>query len=59
MILSNLQLDTIPLLLTLRRRMKDQNILQVINQLFALFGFVDPPKSRGLRILSIDGGGMR
>ncbi|KAL1130033.1 hypothetical protein AAG570_012976 [Ranatra chinensis] len=46
-------------LLTLRRRTNDGNVLQSIREVCAALGYIDPPPMQGVRILSIDGGGMR
>lgn len=47
-------------LLRLRRTYKHHQGLQAaIREAFALIGYVDPVKGRGIRVLSIDGGGTR
>ncbi|KAM3871801.1 calcium-independent phospholipase A2-gamma-like [Diretmus argenteus] len=37
----------------------NQELLSTIRQTLALIGYVDPVKGRGIRVLSIDGGGTR
>ena len=49
----------IPLILRLRSIAKDRVLKAQINQSLALLGYADPPKGSGIRILSIDGGGIR
>lgn len=39
--------------------MRNDQILESIREALALLGHVDPVKGRGIRILSIDGGGIR
>ncbi|KAK9497495.1 hypothetical protein O3M35_004201 [Rhynocoris fuscipes] len=51
--------NAVQILLVMKNSQRDKITLELIGQLLAIFGYVDPPKSRGLRILSIDGGGMR
>lgn len=51
--------NAIPILLTIRQKTKDENILQVVREALAILGYVDPLPSQGIRILSIDGGGVR
>lgn len=47
-------------LLRLRRTYRrDQRLQAALREAFALIGFVDPVKGRGIRVLSIDGGGTR
>ncbi|XP_067448986.1 calcium-independent phospholipase A2-gamma-like [Thunnus thynnus] len=47
-------------LLRQRRIYRDNQALQnAIRETFALIGYVDPVKGRGIRVLSIDGGGTR
>ena len=47
-------------LLSLREGSKDEGDLrQQLRVCLSLVGFVQPPKGRGIRILSIDGGGTR
>ncbi|PNJ29880.1 PNPLA8 isoform 12 [Pongo abelii] len=48
----------IPYLLRLRQ-IKDETLQAVVREILALIGYVDPVKGRGIRILSIDGGGTR
>lgn len=48
----------IPCLLRLRQR--NEPMLQgTVRQALALVGYTDPVKGRGIRVLSIDGGGTR
>lgn len=49
----------IPLILRLRSTAQDRVLKGQINQSLALLGYADPPKGKGIRILSIDGGGIR
>lgn len=49
----------IPLILRLRSTTQDRMLKSQINQSLALLGHADPPKGKGIRILSIDGGGIR
>lgn len=49
----------IPLVLRLRASAEDRILKSQISQSLALLGYADPPKGNGIRILSIDGGGMR
>ena len=37
----------------------EEDVLSYIREALCLLGYVDPPKGHGLRILSIDGGGVR
>ncbi|XP_048873252.1 calcium-independent phospholipase A2-gamma-like isoform X2 [Brienomyrus brachyistius] len=47
-------------LLSQRRRLADNQELQcAISETLALIGYTDPVKGRGIRVLSIDGGGTR
>nr|XP_023649392.1 renin isoform X2 [Paramormyrops kingsleyae] len=47
-------------LLSQRRRLADNQELQcAISEALALIGYTDPVKGRGIRVLSIDGGGTR
>lgn len=39
--------------------MTDQSVLEAVNEAFALLGHTDPVPGNGIRILSIDGGGVR
>ncbi|NP_001164743.1 calcium-independent phospholipase A2-gamma [Oryctolagus cuniculus] len=48
----------IPCLLRLRQ-MKDETLQAAVREILALIGYVDPVKGRGIRILTIDGGGTR
>ena len=43
----------------IRDRSKNQSVTLQCNEALALLGHVSPPPNRGIRILSIDGGGMR
>ncbi|KAI1287968.1 Calcium-independent phospholipase A2-gamma [Halotydeus destructor] len=49
----------VPILLRLRDTVNDRAVISLSRQALSLLGFVDPPKGKGIRILSIDGGGMR
>lgn len=49
----------IKVLLKSRRKVKDEQIKASIREALAVLGYTDPPIGRGIRILSIDGGGMR
>ncbi|XP_073694153.1 calcium-independent phospholipase A2-gamma-like [Garra rufa] len=48
----------IPCLLRLRQA-RDANLQAAVRQALALVGYTDPVKGRGIRVLSIDGGGTR
>lgn len=48
----------IPCLLRLRQA-RDSNLQAAVRQALALVGYNDPVKGRGIRVLSIDGGGTR
>ncbi|XP_004677002.1 PREDICTED: calcium-independent phospholipase A2-gamma isoform X2 [Condylura cristata] len=48
----------IPYLLRLRQ-VRDDTLQAAVREILALIGYVDPVKGRGIRILSIDGGGTR
>ncbi|KAI2665441.1 Calcium-independent phospholipase A2-gamma [Labeo rohita] len=48
----------IPCLLRLRQA-RDANLQAAVRQALALVGYADPVKGRGIRVLSIDGGGTR
>ena len=49
----------IPALLKLMTRTEDQAIKQLAHQALTMVGYTFPVKGRGIRILSIDGGGTR
>ncbi|XP_076183403.1 calcium-independent phospholipase A2-gamma isoform X2 [Ptiloglossa arizonensis] len=49
----------IRVLLKVRRKTKSEQLIASIREALALLGYVDPLPGRGIRILSIDGGGMR
>ena len=38
---------------------RDQGLQAALREALALIGYVDPVKGRGIRVLSIDGGGTR
>lgn len=48
----------IPYLLRLRQ-IRDETLQAAVREMLALIGYVDPVKGRGIRILTIDGGGTR
>ncbi|XP_066128258.1 calcium-independent phospholipase A2-gamma isoform X2 [Saccopteryx bilineata] len=48
----------LPFLLRMRQ-MKDETLQASVREILALIGYVDPVKGRGIRILTIDGGGTR
>lgn len=49
----------IRVLLTLRKGPIDQSTQEIINENLSLLGYCNPPRSSGIRVLSIDGGGVR
>lgn len=49
----------IRILLKTRRKIKDDQIEASIREALAVLGYIDPLPGRGIRVLSIDGGGMR
>lgn len=49
----------IRILLRIRKSVTDQSVLEAVNEAFALLGHTDPVPGNGIRILSIDGGGVR
>ncbi|XP_029043715.2 calcium-independent phospholipase A2-gamma-like isoform X3 [Osmia bicornis bicornis] len=49
----------IQLLLNIRHRTKDEEIMASVREALAVLGYTDPLPGKGIRILSIDGGGMR
>ncbi|XP_029171568.1 calcium-independent phospholipase A2-gamma-like isoform X3 [Nylanderia fulva] len=49
----------IKILLRTRRKTKDEQINTSIREALAVMGYIDPLPGRGIRILSIDGGGIR
>ncbi|KAF3819015.1 hypothetical protein GH733_013165 [Mirounga leonina] len=54
----SIQEKIIPCLLRLRQ-IKDETLQAAVREILALIGYVDPVKGRGIRILTIDGGGTR
>lgn len=55
-----LQEKTAVTLLRKRRTYRDNQLLQdALRETLALIGYTDPVKGRGIRVLSIDGGGTR
>lgn len=54
-----LQDGAISLLMKLKTKSKNPDILGAINESFALLGYAGPLPGKGIRILSIDGGGVR
>ncbi|XP_018367101.1 PREDICTED: calcium-independent phospholipase A2-gamma-like isoform X1 [Trachymyrmex cornetzi] len=49
----------IRILLQTRQKAKDEQIKASIREALAVMGYIDPLPGRGIRILSIDGGGIR
>lgn len=49
----------IALVLRMREYSDNSSVVATARETLALLGYVDPPRGRGLRILSIDGGGTR
>ncbi|XP_018402575.1 PREDICTED: calcium-independent phospholipase A2-gamma-like isoform X3 [Cyphomyrmex costatus] len=49
----------IRILLQTRQKTKDEQIKASIREALAVMGYIDPLPGRGIRILSIDGGGIR
>ncbi|XP_063978193.1 calcium-independent phospholipase A2-gamma-like isoform X2 [Diachasmimorpha longicaudata] len=49
----------VTILLRLRQQAHNEKIIESIREALAVMGYVDPVPRRGIRILSIDGGGMR
>lgn len=43
----------------IREHTKNPDMIELINETFALLGYCDPLPSPGIRILSMDGGGIR
>lgn len=54
-----LQNGAIKKLLHIKRRTKDNTTHQILREAFALLGHVDSLPNRGIRILTVDGGGIR
>lgn len=46
-------------ILRMREYSNNSSVVSTARETLALLGYVDPPRGRGLRILSIDGGGTR
>ena len=59
MIYFYLQELAIPALLKMMTRTRDQTIKESAHQALTMVGYTFPVKGRGIRILSIDGGGTR
>lgn len=51
--------DGIKVLLKIQKSIKDEQILGSIREALAILGYVNTPPGKGIRILSIDGGGVR
>ncbi|XP_014256693.1 calcium-independent phospholipase A2-gamma-like [Cimex lectularius] len=49
----------IPSLLEFQKLSRDASTTHIVRQILVTLGYVEPPKSYGVRLLSIDGGGMR
>lgn len=49
----------VKILLRTREKHSDEALKQVVREALALLGYTDPLPGRGIRILSIDGGGIR
>lgn len=49
----------ISVLLRVRQNTKDEQIKAATREALTVMGYVDPPTGRGIKILSIDGGGIR
>ncbi|XP_072759343.1 calcium-independent phospholipase A2-gamma isoform X3 [Anoplolepis gracilipes] len=49
----------IKILLRTRQKTKDEQINASVREALAIMGYIDPLPGRGIRILSIDGGGIR
>ncbi|XP_011308196.1 calcium-independent phospholipase A2-gamma isoform X2 [Fopius arisanus] len=49
----------ITILLRVRQLSSDLSVTQAVREALAIMGYVDPVPRKGIRILSIDGGGMR
>lgn len=47
------------LLLRMRAKWKGKEVQASVREAFALLGYTDPLPRRGIRVLSIDGGGIR
>lgn len=46
-------------MLQIREEADDEPTLAVLREILAVLGHVDPLPGRGIRVLSIDGGGIR
>ncbi|XP_014207686.1 calcium-independent phospholipase A2-gamma [Copidosoma floridanum] len=49
----------VSILLQTRKVTKDENIQESLREALAVLGYIDPLPARGIRILAIDGGGIR
>lgn len=52
-------MGAIKIILRARSRSKQDSVQQSLRELLALLGYADPVPNMGIRVLSIDGGGIR